>query len=172
MKLEVCLVEGVYGPSAAVHPRCLPFDQLSGSSSRSSTPFGAPWGALLPPAPGGGDSPSGHPPIVRVAWPASSVRPWILGAAHCIARTPGQMPRGVLPARWAVPASTSESELDSWAGGGEETVRCDQCGQSYRYRSSYTQDPRAEPSAPQATAPPIRLLHLVDRVRHSQVSLR
>ncbi|XP_039298489.1 zinc finger and BTB domain-containing protein 49 [Nilaparvata lugens] len=154
---EVCLVEGVYAP----HSRCMPFDQLSGSSSRSSTPFGAPWGALLPP--GGGDSPSGHPvslfgllqhqgmliehllpsagaagdsepgtlrcPICLAGFPS----PWLL-EQHTALQHAGQIPRGVLPALGS-PASTSES--GSTAGGDEKPFRCDQCGQSYRYRSSY-----------------------------------
>ncbi|XP_075234573.1 uncharacterized protein LOC142332173 isoform X2 [Lycorma delicatula] len=142
---EVCLVEGVYGPPTPSHHRCTPFDQLS-SSSRSSTPFQyPPWSfhtgdspntisifgllqqqGLLPPHLMPTASEEGGTircPLCLAGFPS----PWLL-EQHTALQHAGQVPRAMTLS----PASGISSEMSE-----EKPFRCDQCGQSYRYRSAY-----------------------------------
>lgn len=126
---EVCLVEGVYGPTCFPRHRGTPFDQLS-SSSRSSTPFQYPpfpplyphsdtlltllsQQGLLPPLP----PPEGtlRCAVCLAGFPST----WLL-EQHTALQHSGQPPRSQAP----------EPTED-------KPFRCDQCGQSYRYRSAF-----------------------------------
>lgn len=134
---EVCLVEGVYSPGCGLvgRHRGTPFDQLS-NSSRSSTPFQYPPFASLASCYAHGESLLGLlqqqgllPPLTPSGSDEGTIR-----CAVCLAG---------FPSAWLLEQHTAlqHSGQAPRSHGAEPTedkpFRCDQCGQSYRYRSAF-----------------------------------
>lgn len=126
----MCLVEGVYGPSCFPRHRGSPFDQLS-CSTRSSTPFQYPaFPPLFPTVPG--DT------LLGLLSQQGLLPQGTLRCTVCLAGFPSAW---LLEQHTALQHSGHSSVSVPRAPAAEPTedkpFRCEQCGQSYRYRSAF-----------------------------------
>ncbi|XP_054269851.1 zinc finger and BTB domain-containing protein 7B-like isoform X1 [Macrosteles quadrilineatus] len=128
---EVCLVEGVYGPSCFPRHRGTPYDQLA--SGRSATPFQYPPFPPLPPC-------YPHSETLLSLLSQQGLLPPLpptegtLRCAVCLAGFPSAW---LLEQHTALQHSGQAPRSHAPEPTEDKPFRCDQCGQSYRYRSAF-----------------------------------